>query len=789
MNVVVAVIVNVTAIHVKARRDRRECCNAVESIAGGHIVLSFQTQPAVRRYIFIRPQFGRIGCIAIDGCQRDCRSEERISDLCHCNRHLISIFGCAIFVRNLAAVGLFANIGRWGGIIISCFTGNRVPSAAILDLPLIVHTMTHCLDKQACGRVLLYGQIARLICNGQPRGVDRYGEVVAGDGHIAACGFEPALIAACISKSERSGETVRRGGRNRCGCLDRFRAVLFRNQLIGDGLAAVASHCLGIERQRAIPDGIGPVSFINAIPLESRNSRSLHNKGQSGTVLCNSRVANNSVIIVGVIAEEQCACRSRELIVLCGLQYDFAIVFRSCNEGACRFSAAIVRIPVDAVHGIAAADSRSAGSGSSGFQRRAQLNGGTGNLRYHRCFVHHQLDDMLVAENADGAAVLIQIQLQIIGIDLWVCARRNGDRMRGFIGSDGICLLYCSRTGDIMLARGSIGIARIYQFTRQRIPLELESMRLVVVHILNGALPVLEVVDLFAIQRDGLHAPCVGDDRGRLVIHSLDNKGISSRIVFRFPVIGNVLVVAVVILRRKSAVARLDGVLPQQLVGQLIDFVTLQALFHRRGAVQIIPVIFISRESFVEVAAVQLGRHVVRHSPLLFIIHQREFRSQPEFLAEFAAADDHFGRGKAAFKAGSRPCLYLSEEGAAFDLGERHFTVARCAACAVEHDILFKGAAGDDDARGRFIPLAIAGIHTHRPLEGTAVDGHFGVIICNQRVATGAVVQIIKLVKELGRVCVAVFVCLRRNIERTSVDDNLSAIMAIDSPSPQNTSE
>ena len=163
LNVVVAVIVNVMTIHVKARRDRRECCNAVEGIAGGHIVLSFQTQPAVRLYIFIRPQFGRIGRIAIDGCQKDCRSEGRISDRCHCNRHLISVFGCAIFVRNLAAVGLFANIGRGGGIIISCFTGNRVPSAAILDLPLIVHTMTHCLDKQACGRVLLYGQIARLI--------------------------------------------------------------------------------------------------------------------------------------------------------------------------------------------------------------------------------------------------------------------------------------------------------------------------------------------------------------------------------------------------------------------------------------------------------------------------------------------------------------------------------------------------------------------------------------------------------------------------------------------------
>ena len=36
-----------------------------------------------------------------------------------------------------------------------------------------------------------------------------------------------------------------------------------------------------------------------------------------------------------------------------------------------------------------------------------------------------------------------------------------------------------------------------------------------------------------------------------------------------------ILVVAVVILRRKSAVARLDGALSQQLVGQLIDFISL----------------------------------------------------------------------------------------------------------------------------------------------------------------------------------------------------------------------
>ena len=116
---------------------------------------------------------------------------------------------------------------------------------------------------------------------------------------------------------------------------------------------------------------------------------------------------------------------------------------------------------------------------------------------------------MLVDENADVAAVLLQIQLQIIGIDLGVCARRNGDRMRGFIGSDGICLLHCGRTGDIAVALCAIAVACVFQLLRQRIPLELEGMRLVVVQILKGALPVLEVVDGVAVQRNGLHAPCV----------------------------------------------------------------------------------------------------------------------------------------------------------------------------------------------------------------------------------------------------------------------------------------
>ena len=63
-----------------------------------------------------------------------------------------------------------------------------------------------------------------------------------------------------------------------------------------------------------------------------------------------------------------------------------------------------------------------------------------------------------------------------------------------------------------MLAFGSIAITRIYQFGRQRLPLEGEGMRLAVVHPLNGALPVLGVVDGLAVQRDGLHVPCVGDD-------------------------------------------------------------------------------------------------------------------------------------------------------------------------------------------------------------------------------------------------------------------------------------
>ena len=151
-----------------------------------------------------------------------------------------------------------------------------------------------------------------------------------------------------------------------------------------------------------------------------------------------------------------------------------------------------------------------------------------------RRFADHQLDDMLVADDADGAAVLIQIQLQIKGIDLGVCALRNGDRMRGFIGIDGLCLLYCGRTGNIMLAPCSIAVTCVLQLLRQRLPLEGEGVRLAVVHILNGALPVLEVVDGLAVQRDGLHVPCVGDDSDGIGRSPLEKHLIITAVSFPF---------------------------------------------------------------------------------------------------------------------------------------------------------------------------------------------------------------------------------------------------------------
>ena len=121
---------------------------------------------------------------------------------------------------------------------------------------------------------------------------------------------------------------------------------------------------------------------------------------------------------------------------------------------------------------------------------------------------------MLVAVNADVvvAVVLFQIQMQGKGIDLGVCARRNGEAVFGGGGADGIS---GGRfiAGDIAVALCAIAVACVFQLLRQILPREFEGMRRAVVHLLNCALPVLGVVDgLRAVQRDGLHAPCVGDD-------------------------------------------------------------------------------------------------------------------------------------------------------------------------------------------------------------------------------------------------------------------------------------
>ena len=119
---------------------------------------------------------------------------------------------------------------------------------------------------------------------------------------------------------------------------------------------------------------------------------------------------------------------------------------------------------------------------------------------------------MLVADDADvvGAVVLFQIQLQIKGIDLGVCARRNGEAVFGagevFIGLGRFI------AGDIAVALCAIAVVCVFQLLRQILPREFDGMRRAVVHLLNCALPVLGVVDLGTVQRDGLHAPCVGDD-------------------------------------------------------------------------------------------------------------------------------------------------------------------------------------------------------------------------------------------------------------------------------------
>lgn len=148
---------------------------------------------------------------------------------------------------------------------------------------------------------------------------------------------------------------------------------------------------------------------------------------------------------------------------------------------------------------------------------------------------------------------------------------------------------------------------------------------------------------------------------------------------------------------------------------------------------------------------------------------------------ELAAVDDHFGCGKAVLKAGSHPCLYIVEENTVVDHGERFGAVTR----AIEHDLPFKGASVDLDARFILIPVVAAGVQTHRSLEGAAVDAHLAGVRRHQRIASGAVEQIpILLLKVYSVGMLLILIGLRRDMERAAVDGDGSSGVAVNHALP-----
>ena len=300
-------------------------------------------------------------------------------------------------------------------------------------------------------------------------------------------------------------------------------SLLETGENIIGGIARQAGYCCGTDLICAPIRRISRAVNILAVGVKVRDFK-------AGVIACailhGLQLNNRGIIVVGSLADLHRRADDLAEITLCRDYYTDADILahvsrpRGVAASGCavniRPSAAAVRaaLPLVRLGGFCGGHAGSGGDGAAENDAagvvHAALDGGIG--FNHRRFAHYQLDDMLVAVNADGAAILFQIQVQIKGIDLGVCTRGNGDRVRGCTGIDGICLLYRGRTGDIMIASGIVAIARIYQFTRQRIPLEFDGMRRAVVHLLNCALPVLEVVDGVAVQRDGLHAPCVGDD-------------------------------------------------------------------------------------------------------------------------------------------------------------------------------------------------------------------------------------------------------------------------------------
>ena len=83
------------------------------------------------------------------------------------------------------------------------------------------------------------------------------------------------------------------------------------------------------------------------------------------------------------------------------------------------------------------------------------------------------------------------------------------------------------------------------------------------------------------------------------------------------------------------------------------------------------------------------------------------------------------------------------------------------------------------------LPFVVAGVQTHRPLEGAAVDAHLAGVRRHQRIAAVTIEQIpIRLFKVLAVSIIFPFICLRCNMERAAVDGDGSAGVAVDHALP-----
>ena len=300
-------------------------------------------------------------------------------------------------------------------------------------------------------------------------------------------------------------------------------SLLETGENIIGGIARQTGYGIGSDLICAPIRRIGRAVNILAVGVEVRDFEA----GVVFAILHGLQLNNLGITVVGGLADlHRRADDFAEIALRCDLHADADSITHVSRHGSIlatgralniRPCAAAVRAALPLVRrggfcgGHAGRDGDGAVVDNAAGVVHAALDGGIG--YNHRRFAHHQLDDMLVAHDADvvGAAGLFQIQMQGKGIDLGGSVLINGEAIFGVGGADGISGGR-GRTGDIAVARCVIAVACGTQLLRQRIPLEFKGMCRAVVHLLDCAIPVLGVVDFGAVQRDGLHAPCVGDD-------------------------------------------------------------------------------------------------------------------------------------------------------------------------------------------------------------------------------------------------------------------------------------